>query len=71
MAEEIDLKELEKKVYRSTFQDGIWDIFVGMIFLAFSFIPITGQLGLPELIGTLLISLIWNISAVIFMVLAS
>jgi hypothetical protein len=34
--ENINLKELEKKAYKSTFQDGLWDIFLGVIFLGFS-----------------------------------
>ena len=25
----MNLKELEKKAYRSVFQDGLWDVFVG------------------------------------------
>jgi len=69
MAEEIDLKELEKKAYRSTFQDGFWDIFIGMIFMGFALIPLGDVFGLPEMIGMLLISLGWNISAVVFMIL--
>lgn len=30
----INLKELERKAFRSFFQDGIWDIFFGLIMLA-------------------------------------
>lgn len=33
MAQEIDLKELERKAFRSTFQDGLWDIFLGLLLL--------------------------------------
>jgi hypothetical protein len=37
----IDIKELEKKAWKSTFQDGLWDIMLGLIF----FIPaVTGLL---------------------------
>ena len=69
MAEKIDLKELEKKAYKLTFQDGFWDIFIGMIFMAFALMPLGDVFGLPEMIGMLLISLGWNIGAVVFMIL--
>lgn len=69
MAEQIDLKELEKKAYRSTFQDGFWDIFIGMIFMGFALISLGDVFGLQEMIGMLLISLGWNIGAVVFMIL--
>jgi hypothetical protein len=33
VSEEIDLKELERKAFRATFQDGLWDIFLGLLLL--------------------------------------
>jgi len=69
MGENIDLKELEKKAYRSTFEDGIWDIFIGLILLAFGFIPLGDLFELPELLGMFLLSLCWNIGAVVIMIL--
>ena len=33
MSEDIDLKELEKKAWRSTFEDGIFDIYFGILHL--------------------------------------
>ena len=33
MTTNIDLKELERKAFRSTFQDGLWDIFLGLLLL--------------------------------------
>jgi hypothetical protein len=33
MSQTIDLKELERKAFRSTFQDGLWDIFLGLLLL--------------------------------------
>jgi hypothetical protein len=36
MTQDIDLKELEKKAYRSTFQDGVWDIYIGTLFIGWS-----------------------------------
>ena len=41
MTQDIDLKELENKAWKSTFQDGLWDIMLGLVF----FIPpVTGLL---------------------------
>jgi hypothetical protein len=34
MAERVDLKELERKAYRSFFGDGIWDMYLGILLLA-------------------------------------
>jgi hypothetical protein len=45
MARQIDLKELERRAFRSTFQDGLWDIYLGLLFLAFGFGPIYDWLG--------------------------
>jgi hypothetical protein len=45
MAQPIDLKELERRAFRSTFQDGLWDIYLGLLFLAFGFGPIYEWLG--------------------------
>ncbi|MBE0525116.1 MAG: hypothetical protein IBX40_12430 [Methanosarcinales archaeon] len=33
MSENLNLKELEKKAFKSTFQDGLWDIQLGLIIL--------------------------------------
>lgn len=33
MSQSINLKELERKAFRSTFQDGLWDIFLGLLLL--------------------------------------
>ena len=35
MVKDINLKEIERKAFRSTFQDGLWDILLGLVF----FIP--------------------------------
>ena len=31
MSQEIDLKQIERKAFRSTYQDGLWDIFFGLV----------------------------------------
>jgi hypothetical protein len=42
---QINLKELERKAFRSTFQDGLWDMYFGLIVICMSFFlcrPATG-----------------------------
>lgn len=42
---QINLKELERKTFRSTYQDGLWDIYFGLIVICMSFFfyrPATG-----------------------------
>ncbi|NDJ74624.1 MAG: hypothetical protein GYB65_00075 [Chloroflexi bacterium] len=36
----IDLKEAERRAFRSTHQDGLWDIYLGAIFVVFGAIPV-------------------------------
>ena len=36
MSAQIDLKELEKKVFKCNFEDGLWDIYLGMLLLQIS-----------------------------------
>jgi len=35
-----DLKAIERRAYRATFQDGLWDIFMGLVFVAFGLSPV-------------------------------
>ena len=39
MSQPISLKEAERKVFRSTVNDGLWDIFLGIFFLEFVIAP--------------------------------
>jgi len=36
MSQEINLKELERKAFRSTYQDGLWDLYFGLIVICMS-----------------------------------
>jgi hypothetical protein len=36
MSNDLDLKVLERKAWRSAFQDGLWDIYLGLILVAFA-----------------------------------
>ena len=35
-----DLKELERRAYQSTFQDGLWDIYLGLVLIGFGSMPL-------------------------------
>jgi MFS family permease len=64
MSEDIDLKALEKRAYRSTFDDGLWDLFIGLIVLSIGLGPLIGYLlSLYELWTAIIPSLICNILA--------
>jgi hypothetical protein len=49
MSERIDLKELERKAFRSTFQDGLWDIFLGLLLLHMGGGTLLGGSGMSPL----------------------
>ncbi|MGB3904872.1 MAG: hypothetical protein WBB22_08115, partial [Anaerolineae bacterium] len=50
MSQSISLKELERKAFRSTFQDGLWDIFLGLLLLNVGIGTIVGgMLGETEM----------------------
>jgi hypothetical protein len=36
MTNQLDLKELERKAFRSTYQDGLWDLYFGLIVICMS-----------------------------------
>lgn len=57
----ISLKEIERRAYRSTFEDGIYDLQFGLIFLIFMLIPVLEAYSVSRFIGysLLLIPLIF------------
>jgi len=67
--EQIDLRGLEKKAWRSAFQDGIWDIYFGWLFLGLAIAPFGDAFGLPGDVGSMIIILFWNMIAVLFLIL--
>ncbi|MFX1495252.1 MAG: hypothetical protein ACFFBZ_13280 [Promethearchaeota archaeon] len=56
----LDIKSLEKKVYRSFFEDGFWDIFIGMLLLGFSLGWTRIIFDILEPLDIMIISIIWN-----------
>ncbi|MFW9950334.1 MAG: hypothetical protein ACFFKA_09465 [Candidatus Thorarchaeota archaeon] len=57
---EIDLKTLEKKVYRSFFEDGFWDIFIGMLILGMGFSWTRILFVIFEPLDLMIMLIIWN-----------
>ncbi|UCH61676.1 MAG: hypothetical protein JSU77_07610 [Fidelibacterota bacterium] len=54
----IDLKEIERRAFRSTFQDGIWDIYLGLLLLLFGIALSLLEFGIViEWIGVIVITL--------------
>lgn len=46
MPQKISLKQVERKVFRTTFQHGLWDVFIGCVVLQFSIAPLlSSKLG--------------------------
>lgn len=57
MAEQIDLKEIERKAFRSTFEDGLWDIYLGLVvagMAVFMYRPASGYRPLNTLLAVII-----------------
>lgn len=62
MTERIDLESLEKKAYRSVFNDGLWDLFIGMLILNIGMGPLfTFLFSSLGYISVFIIITVWNI----------
>ena len=60
MSPNINLKELERKAWTSYFQDGLWDIYLGLLLLAMAIGALLSDIGVPEawhmtIYGTLMV----------------
>jgi hypothetical protein len=51
MSQNINLKELERKAWTSYFQDGLWDIFLGLLLLAMAISALLSDVGFSESLG--------------------
>jgi hypothetical protein len=51
MSTRINLKELELKAWKSVFQDGLWDIFLGLLLLAMAVWALLSDVGFSESLG--------------------
>ena len=66
MEEQIDLKKLERKVWTSFFEDGIWDIYLGMLLAAMAFGVLLRDFGVSES-TQMIIYLIFIAMAILFL----
>jgi hypothetical protein len=48
MAQKINLKEIERKAWRYFYQDGLWDIFWGLLLLAMAISALLADIGTSE-----------------------
>ncbi|MFX1448787.1 MAG: hypothetical protein ACFFCG_11745, partial [Promethearchaeota archaeon] len=69
MAEKVDLKEMEKRAWKSNFQDGLWDIYFGLLIMGIGFNWLGGFLGLPETMGVMVTLISWDIGAMVIFIL--
>jgi hypothetical protein len=67
MDEDLDLRNIEKRAWRSAYMDGLWDIFFGMLFLGMAFSNLVRFEGLANEISNIIFIGIWNSAAVIFL----
>jgi hypothetical protein len=44
----VDLKQIERKAWTSYFEDGLWDIFLGLLFLSTALSTLVSALGVPD-----------------------
>ena len=65
MAEHIDINEIEKKAWISTFQDGLWDIYFGLLIMGIGFSWLGGFFGLPETLDVLVTLIGWDIGVLL------
>lgn len=65
MAQTLDLKNIEKKVFRlAIFEDGIWEIYLGLTFTLMGFFPVTRRLLSPALNAVLFLGLLLFFAAI-------
>ena len=62
MSHTINLKELERKAFRSTFQDGLWDMYLGFLLLTMGMGPVLPSLN-KSVMWTLVILLMLSVLA--------
>jgi len=61
MTEHLNMKEIQRKVYMSFFQDGVWDIFLGLFVLGWGLSILTEGTYLPGVIFVCIYLTIWGI----------
>ena len=59
MSANVDLKQAERKAFRSAFQDGLWDIFIGCFILIFAIAPWLSEAGLGDFWSSMIFLPFW------------
>lgn len=54
MVQNINLKELERKAWRSVFQDGLWDIYLGLLLMAMAIGVLLSNTGMSKVLHSLI-----------------
>ena len=62
----LDLKQMEKKAWRTYFGDGIWDIYIGLIFISLGLLAVLEISGSPELLMYGLFGLLMSLAIIFF-----
>jgi hypothetical protein len=61
MVPDANLKEIQRKVYMSFFQDGVWDIFLGLFVLGWGLSILTEAAYVPGTLFVVLYFTVWGI----------
>ena len=56
-----DLQAIQRKVYMTFFEDGVWDIFLGLFVLGWGLSILTEGTSLPAILFIVLYSAVWGI----------
>ncbi len=59
---QINLKDAERKAFRMKFQDGLWDVFLGIVVLQFAIVPIFTDLGWGDFLSSMAMLPIYLVS---------
>jgi hypothetical protein len=61
MKKDVELQNIQRKVYMSFFQDGVWDIFLGLFILGWGLSILTEGAYLPGVLFVVLYFTVWGI----------
>ena len=64
MSDQFDLKSIERRAFRSTFEDGLWDMYLGLVMAAmavFMYRPASGYSPLNIILAVLVTILAYNL----------
>ena len=49
MSQDVNMKQIERRAYTSCFEDGLWDIAIGLFAAAWAVAPLLSDLGLSDI----------------------